>query len=81
MWSQFWSGSLVGGLVLGAKLLNYTASSGEHGFLRAVDGTIRTFDVPGTHDGTYATSVNGAGTVVGYHGYYDDTHHGYLRSS
>jgi len=39
--------------------------SGEHGFVRARDGTITTFDVPGA-DGTRPNGINPNGTIMGF---------------
>jgi uncharacterized membrane protein len=44
-----------------------------YGFLRDVDGSYTTLDVPGSHD-TFALGINGSGQIVGgYNG------HGFLR--
>jgi uncharacterized membrane protein len=58
----------------------------SHSFLRAPDGTVTTFDPPGSCEvstvntcGSTATSINPAGVIVGS---YDDdsgTYHGFLR--
>jgi hypothetical protein len=50
-----------------------------HGFLRAPDGTIRTFDVPGAVT-TIASGINPEGEIAG--NYFDGSNvsHGYLRA-
>ncbi len=55
------------------------ASDVGHGFLRARDGTITTFVVPGAN-ATDANSINPAGAITGW--YYDASGlpHGFLRS-
>src|SRR6201987_1489322 len=59
--------------------------NGNHGFVRARDGTFITFDVPGAgkgpFHGTYAFSINPAETITGF--YVDATGlaHGYVRAS
>lgn len=40
--------------------------AGNHGFLRAADGTITTIDAPGASN-TYPTSISDDGTIVGYY--------------
>src|SRR5215472_7998407 len=45
------------------------ASNVYHGFVRASDGTITTFDVPdaggGANQGTFGVSINDTGTIAG----------------
>src|SRR5436309_1119905 len=57
-----------------------------HGFLRAPDGALTTFDAPGAGAflGTFAVSINPAGAVAGYYIEYDSVQrssktHGLLR--
>ena len=53
-----------------------------HGFLRAPDGTITTFDVP-VAAGNRANSINPAGAITGYYEVFDGTSfnvHGLLRA-
>jgi hypothetical protein len=52
------SGLIVGNFV--------DASGAQHGFMRATDGTFTTFDPPGS-TGTYVTTVNSKGLVVGWY--------------
>src|SRR5215831_7580741 len=61
------------------------ASFGSHGFLRAPDGAITTFDPPGAGTtggrGTFPTSINPSGAITGH--YRDATSvpfHGFLRA-
>lgn len=62
-----------------------TGSTFWHGFVRAANGTIITFDVPAagtaTHQGTHPISIDAAGDITGY---YEDTigaSHGFLRAA
>lgn len=46
---------------------NYTdASSVVHGFVRAADGTMTSFDGPGSSD-TFVTGINAVGAITGYY--------------
>lgn len=59
---------------------NYSYSTGgEHGFVRAPDGSITTFDPAGSH-GTYAEDINRKGAIAG--DYFDSSYniHGFVRS-
>src|SRR5438552_14348032 len=57
----------------------YDSGNASHGFVRAVDGTITTFDVPGSVD-TNARSINTNGTVTG--DYHDGSlGHGFVRAA
>jgi hypothetical protein len=60
------------------------ASNGAHGFLRARDGMITTFDAPdagtGPFLGTFVTSINTEGAITGYYLDASGTIHGFLRS-
>jgi hypothetical protein len=65
-----------------------------HGFVRATDGTITTFDAPGagttptpgcgfvfgTCQGTVASATNPAGIAAGEYRNASDAHHGYVRA-
>jgi hypothetical protein len=53
---------------------------GQHGFLRAPDGTISTFDVAGAQS-TFATRINSAGTIMGFYIDGSTVYHGFLRNT
>src|SRR5215469_6712297 len=58
----------------------YTDTSGlNHGFVRAADGMITTFDVPGAVNGTFPANINPMETITG--GYVDASFvgHGFVR--
>jgi len=58
------------------------SNNGTHGFLRAPDGTITEFDVPGDSGGTVPYGgINAAGTITGYYVDASNAWHGFLRSS
>jgi predicted membrane protein len=71
----------VGINLQGAITGGYCDAVGCHGFLRASGGTFTQLDAPGGANGTYPTSINDAGEVVGY--YYDANYlgHGFLRTA
>jgi hypothetical protein len=50
-----------------------------HGFLRATDGTITTFDAPGAVLNTRALSINPAGAITGWYTDASGVNHGFLR--
>jgi len=56
-----------------------------HGFVRAPDGTITTFDAPGagigSGQGTFAVGINPAGTIVGISQDNNGVYHGLLRTA
>ncbi len=52
---------------------------GVVGFLRAADGTISTYSVPGAQM-TFGTSINAGGTVAGSYRLADNKDHGFIRS-
>lgn len=62
------------------------ASGGNHGFVRASDGTITTFDVPGAVEGTgpfqgtKVAGINPAGTISGNWFDAKSATHGFLRA-
>ena len=65
------------GVVVGG----YTDRHGViHGYIRAVDGTIKTFNAPGAEKGTFPISINARGEIAGK--YRDDNFlgHGFLRT-
>jgi hypothetical protein len=53
---------------------------GIHGFLRAADGSITTFDPPDA-DSTYATSINRAGSIVGWYQIGSSVAHGFAPNN
>ena len=57
----------------------YDAGRMGHGFVRARDGTITSFDVPGA-SGTAAFSINPEGTITGIYKDANQVIHGFLRS-
>jgi hypothetical protein len=52
-----------------------------HGFVRAADGKITTFDAPGAVGATFPTSINVSGTITGYAIDAIGTGHGFLRKA
>jgi hypothetical protein len=55
-------------------------SAYQHGFVRAPDGTITTFDAPGAGiAGTYSISINSAGEITGWFFDANFVGHGFLR--
>jgi len=55
------------------------ASGAFHGFLRARDGTITTFDAPGAID-TFSYSINPAEAIAGTYDDANGVNHGFLRA-
>ena len=53
------------------------ASNVTHGFVRAANGTLTTFDIPGAQY-LQVYAINPAGTLTGY--YTTPTFHGFLRA-
>jgi hypothetical protein len=51
-----------------------------HGFLRAPDGTVATFDAPGGTNGTYVNGVSADGWLAGYTIDGEFVAHGFVRS-
>src|ERR1700740_2252999 len=49
------------GVVVG----QFDDTTGHHGFLRAIDGSVTQLDVPSVTNQTYPTGINNAGVVVG----------------
>ena len=52
-----------------------------HGFVRAANGTLTTFDAPGAVSATFPVSINAAGTIAGYYADVIDTWHGFVRAA
>jgi hypothetical protein len=57
----------------------------SHGYLRAADGIITTFDVPGAGtapgQGTVSSGINDSGVIAGVYGDASGVNHGFLRTS
>src|SRR5215471_18121064 len=64
----FFQGTFVNSMNPAGTIAGYytDASYGTHGFLRAKDGTITTFDATPASIYTNAASINSAGTITGY---------------
>lgn len=56
---------------------NYAA----HGFLRASDGTITTYDAPGAVGNTQGSNINPAGEIAGWYADANNVNHGYVRTA
>jgi predicted membrane protein len=56
------------------------ANSASHGFVRAANGTITTFDAPGAVNGTFPLSINPMGTVTGNYNDASFEPHGFVRA-
>ncbi len=63
----------------------FDQNGAAHGYVRAPDGTIATFDAPGagtgSGQGTYAVGINPAGTIVGISQDNNGVYHGLLRTA
>jgi hypothetical protein len=57
----------------------YDASGEQHGFVRAPDGAITTFDVPGSTGTGFPISINPAGEIAGNYSDANFVGHGFLR--
>ena len=78
IWS-FSSGIDPGGTITGVFNDGFSIN---HGFLRAPNGTVKTFDVPGSgtgsNQGTVPLGINVAGVVIGYYSDSKNLHHGFI---
>jgi hypothetical protein len=65
------------------EITGYYSDGVGHGFVRAADGTITSFDGPGASpSGTYATGINLSGEIVGYYSDYPSpVSHGFVRAA
>ena len=52
----------------------------NHGFVRAQDGTITTFDTPGASQGTIPAAINASGAITGNYVDANGVNHGFLRA-
>ncbi len=75
----------AGGVITGFYVISYVPHAPVyHGFVRAANGSIKTFDSPGTGSGNYKgilpISINSAGVIAGAYG---DTNgrHGFVRAT
>ena len=63
----------------------FDQNGAAHGYVRAPNGTIATFDAPGagtgSGQGTYAVGINPAGTIVGISQDNNGVYHGLLRTA
>jgi probable HAF family extracellular repeat protein len=63
----------------------YDQNGAIHGYVRAPNGTITTFDAPGagigSGQGTFAVGINPAGTIVGISQDNNGVYHGFLRTA
>jgi len=70
------------GAIAGCYIID--GSYAQHGFLRAPDGTLTTFDAPGAstapYQGTGAVSINTSGAIAGYYIDGSNVQHGFLRA-
>src|SRR5712691_703583 len=53
----------------------------SHGFARANDGTITTFDAPDAVQGTFPAAIDLAGTITGFFVDADFISHGFVRAT
>ena len=68
--------------VAGAITGYYVDANGAyHGFVRATDGTITTFDAPSAAQYTTPTSINTPGAVTGLYNDANDVSHGFVRAA
>jgi hypothetical protein len=75
------NGINAAGMIVGTY---YDTNYAIHGFVRATNGNITTIDVPGagtgSFAGTFASGINGSGTISGCYGTFN-VGHGFLRTS
>lgn len=58
-----------------------SGSNGPRGFVRAADGTITIFDVPGSLNATVPNSINPEGSITGAYNGTDYGSHSFIRAS
>ncbi len=56
------------------------ANLATHGFVRATNGTITSFDAPGDVNGTHPSSIDSQGEITGYYCDVNELCHGFTRS-
>jgi predicted membrane protein len=59
----------------------YDANGLAHGFVRASDSTITSFDAPTSVKGTFAISINTGGQIVGFYLDAGENPHGFVRAA
>jgi hypothetical protein len=78
--------STVSGITPAGRIIGFyaDASNVNHGDVRAPDGTITGFDVPGAGtgpgQGTVAANINPAGAITGYYVDASGVNHGFVRN-
>ena len=77
------SGTTVAGINLVGTIAGYysDANGVSRGFLRRLNGTITTFDVPGNVNGLVSTAINDTGQITGFYNDADFLAHGFLQSA
>ena len=78
--ANYWIGSVgVSRRCAGAHIRTSTNAGGVlHGFVRAKDGTITTFDAPGS-TGTFELAINPGGVITGAFSDASGATHGFVR--
>ena len=77
------SGTTVAGINLVGTIAGYysDANGVSRGFLRRLNGTITTFDVPGNVNGLFPVAINDTGQMTGFYLDADFLDHGFLRGA
>lgn len=77
------AGTYVNGINASGEIVGYVQATGvSHAFTRMADGTIATFDPPGTGAaGSQAIGINDSGEIVGKYSDSNGVTHGYLLDS
>jgi predicted membrane protein len=76
-------GTYVDGISTAGAISGTYADSNDlyHGFVRAADGTITTFDAPGADQGTFPNGASPAGAIMGYELDASWLLHGFVRAA